>query len=251
MEDWITAAEFDAVVAKAMADRWVTTQDSVTSMSSGPRLTDMIVHTTASVPPGQMYLDKTTNQVFIGTDTASQIRFTAGTTPEKQEKSMGTNTKTYEVTYEDGQTELISAQSYSEVDGRLTFQGYVEGVDESYGSAVIKSVKADDVKAYRVVPKPETDQKVVGKNVYRVNLTDGTTKDVKADVVLFQGGSNDRPGRYSLVTQVRGADSRTEYIVPEDKVDSVERVENDGTATTLPTPADAQQDDTADNVDNV
>lgn len=247
MEEWTTAAEFEAVVAKATGDRWVTTQGSVTSMNPWPRLTDTIVHTSPSVPPGMMYVDKTANQIFVGTDTASQIRFTAGTTPEKQEQHMSQkNGKTYEVTYEDGTVELIPAQTANEVEGRLTFTGFVEGVDESYGNTVIKSVKADDVKAYRVVPKPETDKSVVGGNTYRVNLTGGDTKDVKADVVLFQAGANDRPGRYSLVTKVPGADSRTEYIVPEDKVESVERVENDGTATTLPTPADAQ--DTATNV---
>jgi hypothetical protein len=243
LEEWTTAAEFESVVTKAMGDRWVTTQDSVTSMSSGSRLTDMVIHTTASVPPGKMYVDRTSNQIFVGTDTASQIRFTAGITPEKQEKPMSTNNKTFEVTYEDGKVELIPAQASNEVEGRLVFTGYVEGVDESYGNTVIKSVKADDVKTYRVVPKPEADQKLVGKSTYRVNLTDGTFKDVKADQVLFQAGGNDRPGRYSLVTGVRGADSRSEYIVSEDKVSSVERVENDGASTTLPKPSDV-----ADNV---
>jgi hypothetical protein len=248
LEEWTTAAEFEAVVARAIKDKKVLIQDGVPSMASWSPLTDMAVHTSPSVPPGMMYVDKTTNQIFVGTDTASQIRFASGTTPEKQEKPMSErNNKTFEVVYEDDSSELIPAQTANEVEGRLTFTGFVEGVDESYGNTVIKSVRASDVKSYRVVPKPEVDQKVVGKNTYRVNLTDGTAKDVKADQVLFQGGSNDRPGRYSLVTGVRGSDSRSEYIVPEDKVSSVERVENDGASTTLPTPADAASG-TSDNV---
>ncbi len=262
MEEWSNAAEFEAIVAKAVKGERITINSGVTSfsskpsdftwapsssMGSWPRLTDMAIHTSPSVPPGQFYLDTKTGNVFVGTDTASQIRFTAGTTPEKQEKHMSVNSKTFEVVYEDGTSELIAAQSASEVDGRLTFLGYVEGVDEGYGNTVIKSVKAVNVASYRVVPKPETDAKVVGKSTYRVNFSDGSApKDVKADSVLFQAGSNDRPGRYSLVTSVRGAENRTEYIVPEDKVASIERVENDGTSTTLPTPSDAVS--AADNV---
>lgn len=246
MEEWTTAAEFEAVVAKATKERWVTNQGGVTSMNPWPRLTDTAVITSPSVPPGMMYTDKTTGQIFVGTDTASQIRFTAGITPEKQEKPMSTNGKTYEVTYEDGTVELIAAQTANEVDGRLTFTGFVAGVDDSYGNTVIKSVKADNVRAYRVVPKPEVDQAAVGKNVYRVNLVSGGAKDVRADHVLFQQGTNDRPGRYSLVTSVPRSEARTEYIVAEDKVDSIERVTEDGTATKVVDNADTPS--TSDNV---
>ncbi len=143
------------------------------------------------------------------------------------------NTKVFEVVYSDGKTELIPAQSVSESEGRLTFSGYVDGVDEGYGSTVIKSVKADNVDSYRIVPKPEVDAKAEAKNTYRVNLVAGGPKDIKADLVLFQAGNGDKPGRYSLVTSVPRAENRTEFIIAEDQVESVERVEADGSLTNL------------------
>lgn len=203
--------------------------------SSARSFTGMVIHSTSSVPPGKMYIDVTSNRLFVGADTASQIRFhldPAG--PEKQEKHMSSkNSKTFEITFADGSTELVEAQEVSESNGRLRLTGFVEGVDDHYGQTLVKSFNLDKVDEYRTVPKPETDAKVVGKNTYRVNLVAGGAKDVKADHVLFQAGTGDKPGRYSLVTNVKGADSRTEYIVAEDKVDSVERVEADGALTNL------------------
>lgn len=199
-------------------------------------LTGMVVHTTESVPPGTMYVAPTSNQVFISNTTASQFRSTSAheSVAEKQEKPMSKkNTKAFEVTLVDGPKETVLAQDVVEADGRIKFTGFVEGVDDSYGNTVVKSFRAEKVDEYRVVPKPELDAKAEGKNTYRVNLTDGSHKDVKADHVLFQAGSGDKAGRYSLVTAVKGSESRTEYIVPEDKVDSVERLSDTGEATVL------------------
>lgn len=241
MEPWSNAAEFEAVAARAVESNRVGTRDGVTSFDpfniSVPSVMGVSVHTASSVPSGMVYMDVKNNRLIVGEDTARQIRFEPDPVPgaEKQEKHMSQrNNKVFEVVFEDGApTELIPAQSVSETEGRISFLGFVEGVDDSYGSTTIRSIKADAVKSFRVVPKPETDAKTVGKNVYRVNHADGTSKDVHADHVLFQAGSGDKPGRYSLVTSVRGTDNRTEYIVPEDNVASVERVTEDGETTVL------------------
>lgn len=248
MEEWSNAAEFEAIAARAVNQGAVRTYEGVTStnLSYSPitssQLSDAIIQMSNLVPSGKIYLDSSTNRMFVSEQPASPIRTEAGATkaPGKQEKPMSErNTKAFEIVYADDRpNEVVKAQTVTEADGRLTFHGYVEGVDDYNGTTVVKSIKADSVDEYRVVPKPELDVKVEGKHVYRVNLADGTTKDVKADHVLFQAGSGDKPGRYSLVTNVRGADSRTEYIVPEDKVDSVERL-SDGVTLVDNTQADA------------
>lgn len=246
MEEWSSAAEFEAVARKAVESRTVTTVQGVTSVDartgsipgsiySSPPLLGMDVRVSPSVPSGTVYTDSTSNRLIVSSETASQFRYvTDPSRSEKQEKPMSErNSKTFEVVYTDDKTELIPAQSATESEGRLTFNGFVEGVDDSYGNTVIKSVKADDVKSYRVVPKPEVDAKAKAKNTYRVNLVAGGSKDVKADHVLFQAGSGEKPGRYSLVTAVPRSDNRTEFIIAEDKVESVERVEADGSLTNL------------------
>lgn len=228
MESWSNAAEFEAVALKAVSKGLISTDSGTTSF------TGVDVITSSSVPPGKLYMDVMNRRLFVGADTASQIRFDPGPSKaEKQEQHMSRNAKQYEVTLTDGSVQEIAAQGVNETDGRVNFTGFVEGVDESYGNTVIKSFRSEKVDEYRVVPKPEVDAKAVGKNTYRVNLTDSKTKDVKADHVLFQAGTGDKPGRYSLVTSVRGGESRTEYIVGEDKVDSVERLSDDGESTTV------------------
>lgn len=240
MEEWSNAAEFEAIVSKAIQGRKVTTDGGVTSMAASPwtvtadSLLGMPIRNSQLVPDGTMYYSATSNQIVVSADTASQMRMTLHTEQKKESHVSNRNSKAFEVVTDEG-TETVLAQSVVETEGRIKFLGYVEGHADYSGSGsdVVKSFRDEDVKTYRLVPKPEQDAKTVGKNTYKVNLTGGDSKTVQADHVLFQESSGDKPGRYSLVTQQGNGSSRTEYLVGESKVESIERIEADGTAATL------------------
>jgi hypothetical protein len=139
---------------------------------------------------------------------------------------MHKNTKAYEVVFSGGDTKTIMASEVVETDVRVKFLGHVEG-HPNYGDAhdVIESFLQQAVESYRLVPVPEENATAQGRDVFRINFKDGGHKDVRGDYVTFTTGGENKPGRYVVATaQKNSGNGRTEFMVPDDKVDSIERV---------------------------
>lgn len=139
---------------------------------------------------------------------------------------MTNNAKTYEITLTSGMTETVEANSVEETSGRIKFVGHVEGISDGFTNDVIKSFRADLVETYRLVPRAEKNALVEGRTVYCFNQTDGTTKNVRADKIMHAAGTAEQPGRYSAVTTLDGNSTRTEFVIPENLVSSIERIGN-------------------------
>lgn len=142
------------------------------------------------------------------------------------------NSKTFEVTLVDSSfPQTVEAVGVEETSTRVRFVGRVEGVS---GNEVVVSYLNASVESYRMVPTPELDAKIVGKYLYQVNFSGGKTHNVQADAVKHQTVEAGN-GRYVFITNM-GAhyDTRTEYVVPEADVTSIERIELEtATATTV------------------
>lgn len=138
------------------------------------------------------------------------------------------NKRAYEVVLTDGDTQIVEANEVQETATRVKFVGHVPGHnDNSFDNVTIQSYRDSDVKSYRLVPLEERNDKAEGKHLYRVNFKTGKAKDVQGDYVKHSPGSNGLPGWYSIGTaQVNnnGNSGRTEFLVPEDQVLSIERV---------------------------
>lgn len=171
------------------------------------------IHTNPYVPAGQIYYSANTNQVFVSTEAANPWQ-----PAREQDKPMSQN-KTFLVTYADTnrRSEYIEASSVEEKGARLVFTEYVNGA-----SSVKKSLLGSLVASYEVVPDQE--KPLTPKYTFRFNLKDGTSKTADGDKVLFTSGGDGRPGRYSVVTEISSGNNRSELVIPEDLVASVERV---------------------------
>lgn len=152
---------------------------------------------------------------------ARQISYDTPTRAGKQARM--SNDKTYEIHFANGDVGTIQANSVEETGTRVRFLGNVEGATSSYNSDVIESLRAEIVDSYRLLPTAEKEARIEGQNVYRVNMVDGSHKDVRADLVMHAPGQ-EGAGRYTLATRLSVSNTRTEYVVPEGEVFSIERV---------------------------
>jgi hypothetical protein len=153
---------------------------------------------------------------------------------------MSSNKKSFEVTLSSGEVKTLPANDVQVSGGRVTFVGFVEGRSTGFDNDVVESFRAELVDSFRLVPVAEEDAKAEGKNVYRFNFTDGTSKEVRGDYITHAPGADGKPGRYSVATRLNGrGGDRSEYLVPEDRVADIERVNDGETVTAVPAQADA------------
>lgn len=170
--------------------------------------------TSPYVPPGQIYFSATTNQVFMNAET-NQSRQAK---PAGEDQPMNQNLKTFLVEFTDGrESEHIEASAVEEKGARLLFTEHVNGA-----TSVKKSVLGSLVASYEVVPAEE--KPVSPKYTFRFTLEDGSSKTSDGDKVLITNGTDGQRGRYTVVTEISPGNNRTEIVVPEDLVKSVERV---------------------------
>lgn len=139
---------------------------------------------------------------------------------------MNQNQKAYEIFLSDGTVQIVEANEVKETSNRVHFLGHVPGhTDTSFNSEIVRSFRSEIVDSYRLVPLPEVNEVAVGRNLYRVNFTDGTSKKVLGDYVSHASGGEHSPGRYVIATKQRGSSNgRTEFAVPENRVADIERV---------------------------
>lgn len=150
------------------------------------------------------------------------------------------NRRTYEVKFVDGAfPEKVEANDVEETSTRIRFVGHVPGVLENNGltpkDVVVVSFLNSSVESYRLMPASEREAAIVGKNLYQVNFADKATKQVPADIVKYQPGQGESCGRYSLVTHLdeHGRVGRAEFIVPENLVHTIERIDPEASAATV------------------
>jgi len=189
------------------------------SFTPNASLTSIDVVTNPLIPAGSVYYSANTNQVFVNTETNTWQP------AREQDKPMSQN-KTFLVTFvnEDTSPEYIEASSVEEKGARLVFSDYVNGA-----TSVKKSLLGSLVASYEVVPDQE--KPLTPKYTFRFNLKDGSNKTADGDKVMFTNGGDKNPGRYTVVTEISsGSSNRTELLVPEDLVASVERVEESSDA---------------------
>jgi len=142
----------------------------------------------------------------------------------------------------ESESRLIKANDVFTDEDRVKFTGPVEGHSNFSGrEEVVASFLSSNVIEYGLVPLPETP--VVGRNTYRITFTDDTVVDVVADKVLYTQGSEKETGQFTLVTVIKH-DHRTEYVVGEALVRTIERV-TDGTSTVVPTQSKGADSETA------
>jgi hypothetical protein len=136
------------------------------------------------------------------------------------------NKKAYEVVLAGGDTEIVEANEVQETATRVKFLGHVPGhSDGSFNNEVVKSYRDMDVESYRLVPVAEENAKAKGQHLYRMNLTDGTSKTVRGDYVSHSPGGEGKAGRYIVATKQKNSNTgRTEYVVSDNRVVDVERV---------------------------
>jgi hypothetical protein len=160
-------------------------------------------------------------------------------TEAKEHPQVASNSKAYKVTLTSGDERTIEANEVQEANGRLTFKGSVKGHETAspYGD-VVASFLSESVAEYGVVPVPEETK--TGENTYRVTFKDGTTEDIQADRILASKGSDKSPGQFTFVTGVRYGENRTEYLVGEDLVHSIKRVNAAGDDVVVPTQGDSK-----------
>jgi hypothetical protein len=141
-----------------------------------------------------------------------------------------TNTKAFRVVLTDGTERVIQANEVVAEDGRLKFLGAVQG-HSTYNreDLVAASLLAETVAEYGVVPV--SDEVYTGHNTYRITYTtadgvgdSGVTNDVVADRVMFTQGPEKGAGQFCLVTNLRGYETRSEFVIGESRVYSILRV---------------------------
>lgn len=161
------------------------------------------------------------------------------TPPEENPQVPSTNSKTFKVVFTDGSERVIEANEVIEQNDRLKFVGAVDGHSNFSGTAdVVASLLSETIAEYGVIPTSEEVR--TGANTYRVTFvgTEGKTQDIVADRVMYTLGSEKGGGQYSLVTTLRGHETRTEFVISEDNVYTISRLTETGdVAATLPSPA--------------
>lgn len=181
------------------------------------------------LPPGaDIYFGTTTNGKPFARISGPQGDSSRHWAPEHKENQQvaSSNSKAYKVVLTDGTERTVEANSVAEADGRLRFTGAVEGYEADYNGNTVASFLSENVVEYGLVPVPEQDK--TGDNTYQVNLSQGGAKTVQADRVLYTKGSDKGLGQFTFVTKVRSGETRTEFLIGEDKVESIERL-TDGT----------------------
>lgn len=141
---------------------------------------------------------------------------------KENQQVASTNGKAYKVVLTDGTERTVEANTVVEADGRLKFTGVVAGHEGNYQQDTVASFLSDSVVEYGVVPVSQEAK--VGDHAYQVNLSQGGTKTVQADRVLFTKGGDQGNGQFTFVTGTRNGEQRTEFLIGEDKVESIERL---------------------------
>lgn len=156
--------------------------------------------------------------------------------PENKENQQVASTKAYKVVLNDGTERTIEASEVQENGGRLKFLGTVTG-HESHYPDVVASFLSESVAEYGVIAVP--NEVKVGENTYRLTYTKGGTEDIAADRVLYTKGSEKGTGQFTFVTGVRYGENRTEFLVGEDKVETIKRLSDGADVPAQTGPADA------------
>lgn len=155
---------------------------------------------------------------------------------------MSMTTKAYEVVLADSTSRIVEADDVEETSTRIQFLGPVVGYSDYSGKQeVVVSYREADVVSYRLVPVPEQDEQAEGKHLYRLSYNDGTSQEVRGDYVLHGAGGVDKPGRYTIVTAQKRGKERLEFIAPDSRVASIQRV-TEGDAD-VPTQAPSVEDE--------
>lgn len=150
----------------------------------------------------------------------------------KENQQVASNSKAYKVVLTNGDERVIDATEVQETGGRLKFVGAVKGHEDHRSNDVVASFLSENVAEYGVIPVPEEDK--VGENTYRLTFVKGGTEDIRADRVLYTKGSEKGTGQFTFVTGLRYGESRTEFLLAEDKVETIKRLSDNGADVSVP-----------------
>lgn len=146
-----------------------------------------------------------------------------GAPESKEHPQVASNNRAYEVILTSGDVRIIEANEVEEANGRLKFTGQIQGYEDyARQGETVASFLAESVAEYHVVPVAQEAK--VGANTYEIAFTKGGTTQVQADRVLHTKGSDKSPGQFTFVTSLRNGEVRTEFLVGEDKVETIKRV---------------------------
>jgi len=175
-----------------------------------------------------------------GSEQGNSVRHWAQ--PENKEHMQVANIKAYRVIRTDGTTRTIEATQVVESNGRLNFLGSVEGYESHVAADSVASLLADTVVEYGLVPVLEEEK--AGSYTYAVKLVEGGSESVTADQVLYTRSSVDSgSGQFTFVTNLRHGRTRTEFLIGENKVDSIARVTTSSDeSVSLPAPSKSVSD---------
>jgi hypothetical protein len=143
----------------------------------------------------------------------------------KKEDNHMTNRSTFEIVRKDGRPSLVlEGISQYVVDETLVI---FYGINSETGhQELIQALHVDTVDSFR--PVPEQEKVITPKHLYRIALTDGGTKDVRAD--LYRIATQGETQVYEFFSRVSVRETREELTIPAVGVRFVERVDEAATA---------------------
>lgn len=150
------------------------------------------------------------------------LRLSARTNTEstKKEENRMTNRRTYEVVRDDQVHLLEGVTYYTSEEQLLSFHG---PSSETGSDELIHAFHLDTVLSFR--PVPEAEKPITPKHLYRVTLTKGWTKDVRAD--LYRLTTQGETQVYEFFSRVSRTETREELTIPAASVEFVERVDTE------------------------